>query len=116
MQAGVSVLGGILGSLLGRKTTASVITRGSSAIGRATSAYKQQQHVASADARIGDISGEIKALESELESEIARIATAYDPANLPLETETLKPARSNVKADLPALLWLPFDSRGERAW
>lgn len=116
MQAGVSVLGGILGSLLGRKTGMTAITRGGSAIGKATSAYKQQQDVATAGARVEDIAGDIRAIEAELESEISRIAADHDPENLKLETETLKPARSDVKVHAAALLWLPFDSRGEKAW
>ncbi|RPJ34769.1 MAG: ATP-binding protein [Verrucomicrobiaceae bacterium] len=106
MQAGVSVLGGILGGLLGRKTSLTTLSRGSSAIGKATSAYKQQQDVANAGSRIEDIAGEIQALEAELQAEIARIGTAFDPANLKLETETLKPTKSNIKVESAALLWI----------
>jgi hypothetical protein len=107
MQAGVSLLGGILGGLLGRKTPASLLTRGTSTIGRATSAYKQQQDVAAAGARVEDISAEIQVFEQETQAEIARIAAAHDPASLMLETETLKPSRSDVKVDAVALLWMP---------
>jgi hypothetical protein len=116
MQAGVSVLGGILGGLFGRKAGLGSITRGSSAIGKATSAYKQHQDVANADAKIATIEGEIETLRSELEAEIAKITAAYDPAALTLETESLKPTKTNVKVDNVALLWLPCDARGERAW
>jgi hypothetical protein len=116
MQAGVSVLGGILGGLFGRKAGLGSITRGSSAIGKATSAYKQQQDVANADAKIATIAGEIESLQAELEAEIAKITVAYDPAALTLETESLKPTKTNVKVDSVALLWLPCDARGERAW
>ncbi len=115
MQAGVSVLGGILGSLLGRKTGLGSITRGTSAIGKATSAYKQHQDVVSADAKVEGIEEEIAALQAEMETEIGRITESYDPAALTLETESLKPTRTNVKVEEVALLWLPFDARGERA-
>ena len=116
MQAGVSVLGGILGGLFGRKVGLGSLTRGSSAIGKATSAYKQRQDVANADAKIDGITSEIEALQAELNAEIGKITESYDPAALALETESLKPTRTNVKVDQVALLWLPFDARGERAW
>jgi hypothetical protein len=111
MQAGVSVLGGILGGLFGRKVGMGTLTRGSSAIGKATSAYKQHQDVSTANAKITDISGEMQQLQSELEAEITKIAAAYEPAALALETESLKPAKSDVKVVQVALLWLPCDAR-----
>ena len=116
MQAGVSVLGGILGGLLGRKAGLGSITRGSSAIGKATSAYKQQQDVSNATAKVEGVNAEIRAIQTELEAELAKIAASFDPQSLPLETETLKPTRTDVKVVLVALLWLPHDSRNERAW
>jgi hypothetical protein len=106
MQAGVSVLGGLLGGLLGRKMNMSTLSRGSSAIGRATSAYKQHQDVAMAGARVEDLAGELETLQKELEAEIQRIAEQYDTANLKLETETLKPTKTNVKVETVALLWM----------
>jgi len=106
MQAGVSVLGGLLGGLLGRKVNMTTLSRGSTAIGRTTSAYKQHQDVAMAGARIEDITREIQAIEAELQAEIARIAEAHDPANLKLETETLKPTKSGVRVETVALLWM----------
>jgi hypothetical protein len=106
MQAGVSVLGGLLGGLLGRKVNMTTLSRGSTAIGRTTSAYKQHQDVALAGARIEDITREIQAIEAELQAEIARIAEAHDPANLKLETETLKPTKSGVRVETVALLWM----------
>ena len=113
MQAGVSMLGGILGGLFGRKAGLGSISRGSSAIGKATSAYKQHQDVANADAKISGIVGEIAALQSALEAEVAQISAAYDPSALTLETESLKPTKSDVKVDTVALLWLPFDASGD---
>ena len=116
MQAGVSVLGGLLGGLLGRKAGLGSITRGSSAIGKATSAYKQHQDVANADAKVAGLVAEMETLQKDLETEIAKLTAAYDTANLVIETEPIKPTRSDVKVESVALLWLPFDPRGERAW
>jgi hypothetical protein len=116
MQAGVSVLGGILGGLFGRKAGLGSITRGSAAIGKATSAYKQHQDVANADSKVAAIAQEIADIQAGLEAEIAKLTASYDPAALALETESLKPTKADVKVDSVALLWLPFDARGERAW
>jgi hypothetical protein len=116
MQAGASVLGGILGGLFGRKVGVGTLTRASSAIGRAGSAYKQRQDVANVEAKMAGIAGDIEAIQAELQAGIDKLAAAFDPAALALETESIKPARSDVKVRKVALLWLPFDGRGERAW
>jgi hypothetical protein len=116
MQAGVSVLGGILGAVFGRKAGLGTLTRGSSAIGKATGAYKQRQDVANAEAKVEGVSGEIEAIQAELEAGISKLTESYDPATIPLETESIKPAKSDVKVKKVALLWLPCDARGEKAW
>jgi hypothetical protein len=46
-------------------------------------------------------------LQAGLEDEIARIGAEYDVSNLKLETETLKPTKTNVKVEMVALLWMP---------
>ena len=116
MQAGVSVLGGILGAFFGRKSGLGSLTRGTSAIGKATGAYKQHQDVANADAKVSGVAAEIEASKAELEAGIASITASFDPAALPLETESIKPAKTDVKVQTVALLWLPCDPRGEKAW
>jgi hypothetical protein len=116
MQAGVSVLGGILGAVFGRKAGLGSIARGSSSIGKATGAYKQHQDVANAEAKVEGVAGEIQAIEEELQAGIAKLTESFDSAALPLETESIKPTKSDVKVETVALLWLPCDARGEKAW
>ena len=116
MQAGVSVLGGILGAFFGRKTGLGSITRGTSAIGKATGAYKQRHDVANADAKVSGVAAEIEAAQAELEAGVESITASFDPAALPLEPESIKPAKTDVKVQTVALLWLPCDPRGEKAW
>ena len=110
MQAGVSVLGGLLGGLLGRKG------RGGSLISRGTAAYKQHQDVAVAEDKVESVQEEIAGMETLLQTQIAELTQAYDPSALVLETETVKPTKANVSVDSVSLLWLPYDDRGERAW
>ena len=116
MQAGASVLGGILGGLFGRKLGLGTITRGSSALGKATSAYKQHRDVANAEDKIAGLQEGIQELEAEPQQGVDQLAASFDPASLPLETESIKPTRTDVKVRQVALLWLPCDSRGERIW
>lgn len=116
MQVGASVLGTILGGLFGRKVGLGTLSRGSSAIGKATSAYKQQCDVDLAKSKITGLTDEMAAIQAELQAGIGELATTFDPAALPLESESLKPARSDLKVNQVALLWLPFDARGEPAW
>ncbi len=110
VQAGASILGGLLGGLLGRKG------RGGSLLTKGTSAYKQRQDVGAAEGKVEAVQEDITAIEKELQANIEELTRSYDPAALQLETESVKPTKTNVSVDSVALLWLPYDSRGERAW
>jgi hypothetical protein len=110
VQAGASILGGLLGGLLGRKG------RGGSLLSKGTSAYKQRQDVSAAEDKVEGVQEDIAALEKELLAGIEELTRSYDPAALQLEAESVKPTKTNVAVDSVALLWLPYDARGERAW
>ena len=116
MQAGVSVLGGILGAVFGRKSGLGSISRGTSSIGKATGAYKQHQDVANAEAKVEGVGEEIETIKKELEDGVAKLTESFDASSLPLETESIKPAKTDVKVQTVALLWLPCDARGDNAW
>ena len=116
MQAGVSVLGGILGAVFGRKAGLGSITRGSSSLGKATGAYKQRQDVANAEAKVQGVGEEIAALMAELDAGIQKLTTSLDSSALVLETESIKPSKSDVIVQSVSLLWLPRDGRGDNAW
>lgn len=116
MQAGASMLGGILGSLLGRKVGLGTISRGSTALGKATTAYKQHRDVANVEGKIQTLDQQIEALREEMQQGIDQLAASFDPAALPLETESLKPTKTDAQVRKVALLWLPFDERDEQAW
>ncbi|MEK6232013.1 MAG: DUF87 domain-containing protein [Luteolibacter sp.] len=107
MQAGISVLGGILKSIFGRKAGMGGLIKGTStsSITKATSAYKQHQDVANAKAKIEGITEEMELIKKALEKDLAEIGESYDPSLLSLEKETLKPTRSDVVVERVALLW-----------
>ncbi len=55
-------------------------------------------------------------LEGELRDEIGTLEAKFDPENAELETLVIKPYKKDIDVELVALLWLPFDERGEKAW
>ena len=116
LQAGVSLIGGILAAILGRKAGLGSITRGTSSINKATGAYKQHQDVANAEAKVIAAGAEIESIQAELVEGINKLMDSFDPALLPIETEVIKPKKTDIKVQTIALLWLPFDGRGESAW
>lgn len=116
LQAGASLIGGILAAILGRKAGLGSITRGTSSINKATGAYKQHQDVANAEARVVAVGAEIENIQAELAAGINKLMDSFDPALLPFETEAIKPKKTDIKVQTVALLWLPFDGRGESAW
>lgn len=107
MQAGTTLLGGLLGGLLGRKSPS--LGRVSSVVGKATSAYKQQQDVAVADAKVKAVMEQIAALEKETGAAMAEIAAAHETDALPIVTETIRPTRGDVKVVEVGLLWVAGD-------
>ncbi|MGC4014334.1 MAG: DUF87 domain-containing protein [Luteolibacter sp.] len=117
MQAGASVLGGILSAVLGRKSGISGMARsGTSAFNKASGAYKQHQDVTNAEAKVDSIQGEIDAINQSINDQIAALDQNFSPTGLKLDTQSLKPAKTDVKVQSIALLWLPYDERGDRAW
>lgn len=116
MQAGASILGGILGSLMGRKSGLGTISRGSTAIGRASTAYNRGQNVTTSAARVENLRGEMVEIENEMQAEIAKISASFAPQALALESESIRPTRANVRVNRVALLWLPYTISGQPAW
>jgi hypothetical protein len=107
MNAGISLLGGILTSVFGRKSGFGAITRtrSSSTVTKATSAYKQHRDVANAETKVGGIQEEIDLIKKELDDGLAEITKSFDPSALALEKETIKPTRSDIRVERIGLLW-----------
>ncbi|MGJ8634935.1 MAG: ATP-binding protein [Luteolibacter sp.] len=107
MKAGISVLGGILKSVFGRKSGLGSVLGGttSGTVTKASTAYKQHKDVSLAEDKVEDIEEELDAIRKVLEKDLAAIKESFDPSELELETETLKPRRTDVDVERVALLW-----------
>jgi hypothetical protein len=46
-------------------------------------------------------------LEAELEAEVARLESEFDPASVPIETATVKPRKADIAVADMALVWVP---------
>ncbi|MEK7950710.1 ATP-binding protein [Luteolibacter soli] len=105
VQVGKAIFGGLLGNLIGRKKSLGSII--SSSITSGTSAYKQHQDVSIAEDKVAGVQQQIDEINKELEADIAQLSQSFDPSALVFETETLKPAKTNIKVDSVSLLWIP---------
>jgi len=109
-QAGASVIGGLLGSILGgRKSRTSMV-------GSSSRAYKQRKDVQLAEQKMGRYREAVEELEEELREEVAALEEKFDPQKAELETISIKPYKKDIDVKSVSLLWLPYDERGERMW
>jgi hypothetical protein len=110
-QAGASIIGGLLGNLLGgrRKSASSAVSSGSRA-------YKQRRDVALAKDKAKALESDIADLEEELRGEIAELELEFDPQRADLEAISIKPYKKDIDVKAVALLWLPYDEHGDGAW
>ena len=61
----------------------------------------------SAEADLTSVREQYAALEAELEAEVSRLESTWDPAAIQLETVTVKPRKSDIEVTDLALVWQP---------
>jgi DNA-binding protein YbaB len=69
---------------------------------------KESQDVARASEKLSEAQEELKALEAEINEEIAAL-TAVDAGAVAVETIEVKPKRGGVDVRLVALAWKPVE-------
>jgi hypothetical protein len=108
-QTMVSFGATVLGALLGRKAvTASTLGRATTAVRGVGRSMKESQDVTRASDKLTAAQEELKALEAELNEEIAAL-TAVDPSTANIQTIEVKPKRGGVDVRLVALAWKPVE-------
>jgi hypothetical protein len=105
-QTMVSMGATVLGALFGRKAVSmSTLGRATTAVRGVGRSVKETQDIARAQERQQEAERELKALEAELQEEIAALgATDLDVV---LDTIEIKPKRGAVDVRLVALAWKP---------
>ncbi|MBK1792726.1 ATP-binding protein [Persicirhabdus sediminis] len=114
IQAGVSILGKIVGALFGKRKIG--LSTVSSSTSSATRAYKQHSDVKQAEEKIESIEDDILAIEAELQQEIEKLDQQFDPQTIELTEVEIKPYKKNIKIKNVAIIWLPLDMDGNPAW
>jgi len=108
-QTMVSFGATVLGALLGRKAmSASTLGRATTAVRGVGRSVKESQDVGRAQTKLSEAQEELKALEGELNEEIAAL-TAMDAGAVVVETLEVKPKRGGVDVRLVALAWKPVE-------
>ena len=108
-QTMVSFGATVIGALLGRKAiSASTLGRATTAVRGVGRSVKETQDVARASDKLSEAQEELKALEAEINEEIAAL-TAVDAGGVAVETIEVKPKRGGVDVRLVALAWKPID-------
>jgi len=108
-QTMVSFGATVLGALLGRKAvSASTLGRATTAVRGVGRSVKESQDVGRAQDKLTTAQEELKALEHEVNEEIAAL-TAMDAGAADIQTIEVKPKRGGVDVRLVALAWKPAD-------
>ncbi|HEY0939167.1 MAG TPA: hypothetical protein VGE08_03625 [Steroidobacter sp.] len=108
IQAAVSVGTSILAALLGRKAiSVSNAQRVGSAARSAGRLGKESGDVGRAEESREAIQQRLSDLQTELESEVARLRSELDPATVRIEQISVKPRKSDIDVRTLALLWVP---------
>jgi len=104
---GISILGGVIGALFGRKSKSGMVSAGSSAARSATRAWQQSGDVGRAEDRIKAAEAEAAAINAEAEKAIQKIRDSYDIGTEKLEKESIRPLKKNIAVKAAGLAWVP---------
>jgi len=103
ISAGSSVLGALLGGLMGgRRTSVSTVARG---VGYAS---QQSSDVQQAERTLQLLDTDKKKLHKELELDLEELHAQYDINKIELEPIAIPPRKSDLKAETPIILWRPW--------
>lgn len=108
MSTGISVLGGIFGALLGRKSASGIAGSVATAARSGTRAWQQSGDVGRAQDRLAALADEETALNAEVERETQKIRDSFDIDREPLEKETIRPLKKNIVITAAGLAWVPY--------
>ncbi|HEX2748064.1 MAG TPA: DUF87 domain-containing protein [Verrucomicrobiales bacterium] len=107
-STGISILGGLLSVLTGRKSTSTAISKGATAMRSATRAWQQSGDVGRAKERLAAIEEEEAAINAEIEQAAQSVRDSFDISTEPLETESIRPLKKNIAVIAAGLAWIPY--------
>jgi hypothetical protein len=114
-QTAISFGATVLGAVLGRKlASATNVGRATTAMRGAGRVGREREDIGRAEDSIETIDAQRVEMEAELETEVARLQSAYDPGALSIDTIEIPPRKSDISIAPLGLLWIPWiiDARG----
>jgi hypothetical protein len=115
IQTAISFGATLLGGLLGRKTiSVSTMGRATTAARGVARSMKESSDVARAGETVEAVTGQLRDLNGQLESEVAQVTTSSDPSTEKLESISIKPKKKDISVKLLSLAWAPHLQRGSR--
>ncbi|GAB4493435.1 MAG: ATP-binding protein [Anaerolineales bacterium] len=116
MQTAISFGATLLGAFTGRKlASAANLNKAATAVKGVTRSMQQSGDVGRAKDTVESYRKQLEALNAQFAEESAALESRIDPATETLEQVSLKPKKTDIDAQLVALVWAPY--RGETpAW
>jgi hypothetical protein len=109
IQTAISVGATVLGALFGRKTfSTSTLGRASTAARGVSRTLKEREDVGGANESLESVRARRTALEAELAAEVEKLTAVSDPAQLAIETTSVRPRKSDVTVEGVSLVWVPY--------
>jgi hypothetical protein len=79
----------------------------------ASRAWKESRDVARAAEQVAQYQGELAAIESECEAQVAQLKAAMDPMAERLEEVILTPLKKNCGAKAVGIVWMPYRKQAQ---
>jgi hypothetical protein len=106
LSSALSVGGSLLGALFGGRRS-SAMRKASTAARSVGRASKERGDVAHAEADVEAIKDQVATMQAELEAEISRIDSEFDPNTIRVEIVPVRPKKSDLSVEDMALVWCP---------
>jgi hypothetical protein len=107
LSSALSVGGSLLGALFGGGRRGSSISKASTAARSLGKAGRERAEVGLAQADERALREQITAIETELEDEVTRIESGFDPQSIQVERVPVKPRKADLAVEQLALVWHP---------
>jgi hypothetical protein len=106
LSSALSVGGSLLGALFGGGRRSSAVSKASTAARRVGQIGKERADVAHAEADARAVREQIDTLNAELEAEVARLESEFDPQSIRIEAVAVKPRKADIAVEDMALVWV----------
>ena len=107
LQTFISVGTTLLGTLFGKGITKGTISQTGSTLRRASQIGKESQQTADAEEELKACQQQLNDLQVQMNEEINSLSMSSFSENIPIDTLTIRPKKSDISIEKIALLWWP---------